>query len=172
MVFFMNTSNIIEKEEGSGDLVQLFIYRAPKKNHDAMLQLNKQCTEFFRKHGILRFEVLYLSSTNTVMDFINIAETLSASQDEEVWMEIQSYRDQKHLEEFIANMKNDKIGESLSRVSKSHHSWLSHYYGRIYSSNSLDFVSVMAICDDVEMENPWNMNCNSKTETVSISINV
>ena len=113
MVFFMNTSNIIEKEEGSGNLVQLFIYRAPKKNHDAMVQLNKQCAEFFRKHGILRFEVLYLSSTNTVMDFVNIAETLSASQDEEVWMEIQSYRDHKHLDEFIANMKNDKIGESL-----------------------------------------------------------
>jgi uncharacterized protein YbaA (DUF1428 family) len=109
----MNTSNIIEKEEGSGNLVQLFIYRAPKKNHDAMVQLNKQCAEFFRKHRILRFEVLYLSSTNTVMDFVNIAETLSASQDEEVWMEIQSYRDHKHLDEFIANMKNDKIGESL-----------------------------------------------------------
>lgn len=96
-----------------GNLVQLFIYRAPKKNHDAMVQLNKQCPEFFRKRGILRFEVLYLSSTNTVMDFVNIAETLSASQDEEVWMEIQSYRDHKHLDEFIANMKNDKIGESL-----------------------------------------------------------
>lgn len=116
MVFFMNTSNIIEKEEGSGNLVQLFIYRAPKKNHDAMVQLNKQCAEFFRKHGILRFEVLYLSSTNTVMDFVNIAETLSASQDEEVWMEIQSYRDHKHLDEFIANMKNDKIGESTKSI--------------------------------------------------------
>ena len=53
MVFFMNTSNVIEKEEGSGNLLQLFIYRAPKKNHDAMVQLNKQCAEFFRKHGSL-----------------------------------------------------------------------------------------------------------------------
>ena len=49
------------------------------------------------------------------MDFVSIAETLSASQDEEVWVEIQSYRDHKHLDEFIANMKNDKIGESLYR---------------------------------------------------------
>ena len=113
MVFFMNTSNIIEKEERSGNLVQLFIYRAPKKNHDAMVQLSKQCADFFRKHGILRFEVLYLSSTDTVMDFVSIAETLSATPDEEVWMEIQSYRDHKHLDEFITNMKKDKIGESL-----------------------------------------------------------
>lgn len=51
----MNTSNLIEKEEESGTLVQVFIYRAPKKKHDAMVQLNKHCTEFFRKHGILRF---------------------------------------------------------------------------------------------------------------------
>lgn len=113
MVLFMNKSNIIEKKEVSGNLVQLFIYRAHKKNHDAMVQLNKQCTEFFRKHGILRFEVLHLSSTDTVMDFVSIAETLSASQDEEVWVEIQSYRDHKHLDEFIENMKKDKIGESL-----------------------------------------------------------
>jgi uncharacterized protein YbaA (DUF1428 family) len=101
------------KEEENGTLVQVFIYRAPKKNHDAMVQLNKHCTEFFRKHGILRFEVFHLSSTDIVMDFVSIAETLSATQDEEVWMEIQSYRDHKHLDEFIANMKKDKIGESL-----------------------------------------------------------
>jgi hypothetical protein len=113
MVLVMNKSNIIEKKEVSGNLVQLFIYRAHKKNHYAMVQLNKQCTEFFRKHGILRFEVLHLSSTDTVMDFVSIAETLSASQDEEVWVEIQSYRDHKHLDEFIENMKKDKIGESL-----------------------------------------------------------
>jgi hypothetical protein len=31
MVLFMNKSNIIEKEEVSGNLVQLFIYRAHKK---------------------------------------------------------------------------------------------------------------------------------------------
>ena len=78
-----------------------------------MVQLNKQCTEFFRKHGILRFEVLHLSSTDTIMDFVSIAETLSATQDEEVWVEIQSYRDHKHLDEFIEHMKKDKIGESL-----------------------------------------------------------
>lgn len=84
MVFFMNTSNLIEKEEESGTLVQVFIYRAPKKNHDAMVHLNKHCTEFFRKHGILHFEVFHLSSTDTVMDFVSIAETLSATQDEEV----------------------------------------------------------------------------------------
>ena len=47
------------------------------------------------------------------MDFVSIAETVSASQDEEVWVEIQSYRDHKHLDEFIANIKKDKTGESL-----------------------------------------------------------
>ena len=113
MVLFMNKSNIIEKEEVSGNLVQLFIYRAHKKNHDSMVQLNKQCTEFFRKHGILRFEVLHLSSTDTVMDFVSIAETLSASQDEEVWVEIQSYRDRKHRDETMASMEKDKNCESL-----------------------------------------------------------
>jgi hypothetical protein len=47
------------------------------------------------------------------MDFVSIAETVSASQDEKVWVEIQSYRDREHLDEFMANMEKDKSDESL-----------------------------------------------------------
>jgi hypothetical protein len=34
-----------------GSIVQQFIYRLPKKNHDAMMQLEKQFIDIFRKHG-------------------------------------------------------------------------------------------------------------------------
>ena len=100
----MNKSNIIEKEEVSGNLVHLFIYRAHKKNHDAMVQLNKQCTEFFRKHGILRFEVLHLSGPDIVMDFVSRAETLSASQDGKV-----SGEKYNHTETTSTSMSLSKI---------------------------------------------------------------
>ena len=43
-----------------------------------------------------------------MMDFVNISKTVSADQDDEVWMEIQSYRDRKHLEDVGAKMMNDK----------------------------------------------------------------
>jgi hypothetical protein len=36
-----------------------------------------------------------------------------ADQDEEVWVEIISYIDQKHRDEFVTKMQNDKIMDSI-----------------------------------------------------------
>ena len=47
------------------------------------------------------------------MNFLNIPEIVSANQDEEVWVEIQSYRDRKHRDETMASMEKDKNCESL-----------------------------------------------------------
>ena len=49
----MSQSNIIEKEEEKefGNEVQTILYRVPKKNHDAMVELSKPFTDIFRKHG-------------------------------------------------------------------------------------------------------------------------
>jgi uncharacterized protein YbaA (DUF1428 family) len=38
----------------------------------------------------------------------NIAKTISATQDEEVWLELIFYRDLKHKEEVGAKMRNDE----------------------------------------------------------------
>jgi uncharacterized protein YbaA (DUF1428 family) len=112
----MNKSNILEKEQEKeiGSHVQVFIYRVPKKNHDAIVQLNKQIKDSLPKHGPIQSEFFYLSNTETLIDFVNITETVSAKQDEEeVWLEIQSYRDRKHRDETVANMEKDKNCESL-----------------------------------------------------------
>jgi uncharacterized protein YbaA (DUF1428 family) len=95
----MSKSNGIEMEQEKeiGSIVQQFTYRLPQKNHDAMVQLEKQFIDIFRKHGGLRFEVFQLSSTENMMeDWTNIAKTVSANQDEEVWLEQIFYRDNKH----------------------------------------------------------------------------
>jgi hypothetical protein len=50
------------------------------------------------------------------MDFTNIiAKTVSAKQDEEVWLELQFYRDQNRLEDVMAKMQHDEIGPQLFR---------------------------------------------------------
>jgi Protein of unknown function (DUF1428) len=41
------------------------------------------------------------------MPFTSIAKTVSANQDDEVWMEIHSYKDRKHADEVQAKIKND-----------------------------------------------------------------
>jgi uncharacterized protein YbaA (DUF1428 family) len=47
----------------------------------------------------------------------NIAKTISANQDEEVWMELIFYRDRKHRDEVGAKMQNDENMERLYKQS-------------------------------------------------------
>jgi uncharacterized protein YbaA (DUF1428 family) len=98
-----------EKEIGRS-IVQQFIYRLPKKNHEAMIQLEKQLIDIFRKHGGLRYEAFQLSSTENMMDWTNIAKTMSANQDEEIWVEQVYYRNSKQRDEYMAMCgKDEKI---------------------------------------------------------------
>lgn len=62
-------------------------------------------------------EVFQLNSngkTSDDMGFKNIANTVSANQDEEeVWLELQSYRDRKHQDEVGAIMQKDETAGQL-----------------------------------------------------------
>ena len=100
--------------EGIGSEADHFIYRVPKKNHDAMVQLNKQFGNIIRNYGVAHL-VFQLNSTETPMEGItNIAKTVSAAQDEEeVWMEIIFYVDHKHKDKVAAKMRNDERMGSL-----------------------------------------------------------
>ena len=107
----MSQTDITDNGRGDGitaNLVLLFIYRIPKKNHESLIQLNNRVIDTFKRYGVQRFEVFQLGSMEDMMEFTNIAKTISANkEDEEVWLEIQSYRDRKHLEEVGAKMMAD-----------------------------------------------------------------
>jgi uncharacterized protein YbaA (DUF1428 family) len=106
----MSKLSITEIEQGIGSEVTHLVYRVPKKNHDAMMQLNKQFTDKMRKYGSSHL-IFQLNNTEAPMEGItNIAKTLSANQhdDEEVWMELIFYRDRKHRDEVSAKMQNDE----------------------------------------------------------------
>jgi uncharacterized protein YbaA (DUF1428 family) len=98
----------MEKQEAGG-IVKQFICRAPKKNHEGMVQLAKEFTDIFRKHG----EYFQLSNTEDMAVFTNIAKTASSSQDEEVCMEQIFFRDSKHKDEYIAKCTSDDNTERL-----------------------------------------------------------
>jgi uncharacterized protein YbaA (DUF1428 family) len=103
----------IEHKDKIGNVVQQFIYRVPKKNHEAMVQLEKQFVDIFRKHGGLRYEIFQLNSTENMMDWTNIAKTMSANQDEEIWVEQVYYRDSKQRDEYMAMCGKDENMERL-----------------------------------------------------------
>jgi len=109
----MSITNTSSNKKGSRGHIEIFLYRASKKNHDEMVEVNRQSRDFFTKHGASGFEVFSLDSRENVMEFVNLSKTISASEEEEVWLEIQSYRDAEHVKEFTANMQGDKSIEPI-----------------------------------------------------------
>ena len=104
----MKKSNVMEMEKEIGNQVQLFIWRIPKKNHDAMVKLQKQLNDLLIRHGVLRMEIFQLTNTEAYDGCINIATTMSANQDEEIWIELQSHRDLKQMNEVMSEAIKDE----------------------------------------------------------------
>jgi hypothetical protein len=48
----MSKSNVTEIEQGIGSEVSHFVYRVPKKNHDAIVQLSKEFGDIIRNYGV------------------------------------------------------------------------------------------------------------------------
>ena len=114
----MSKLNTTEIEQEIGSEVAHFVYLIPKKNHDAVVQINKQFADIMRKYGAVHL-IFQLNSTEAPMmeGITNIAKTVSATQDEEVWMELIFYRDSKHKDEVNTKMQNDKSMYSLYQQS-------------------------------------------------------
>ena len=100
--------NAPEIEQGIGNEVDHFVYRVPKKNHDSIVQLSKEFGDIIRNYGVAHL-IFQLNNTEAPMEGItNIAKTISATQDEEVWLELIFYRDRKHKDEVGAKMRKDE----------------------------------------------------------------
>lgn len=97
-----------ELEQEIGSQVQLFVWRIPKKNHDAMVKLQKQFNNILIKHGALRVEIFQLTNTDTYDGCTNIFNTVSANQDEEIWIELQSHKDLKLMDEITSEIMEDE----------------------------------------------------------------
>lgn len=109
----MNKSNSTE-----ASIVSHLVYRVPKKNHDAMLQICKEAYDMFKQHGILHYDAFKLSNTDVPMEgFTNIARIVSANQDEEVWIESIYYRDRQHMNEVLAKMDKDERAGQMMKLS-------------------------------------------------------
>jgi uncharacterized protein YbaA (DUF1428 family) len=105
----MSESNITEIVQQSIREIDQFVYRVPKKNHDAMLKLDKEFSDIITKEFGVAHLVFQLSSTEAPMEGMsNIAKIISATQDEEVWLELLFYRDRKHKDEVGEKMRNDE----------------------------------------------------------------
>ena len=101
----MNQTENTKKEYSYAEFM---ISRSPKKNHDVILQLENKSLDVFGGEGV-PYDLFMLGNSTSWEGFSNISKAMSASQGEEdVWVNIMSYRDKKHRDEFVAKMSNDK----------------------------------------------------------------
>ncbi|MGB8778093.1 MAG: hypothetical protein WCC82_07655 [Nitrososphaeraceae archaeon] len=115
-----NTDSPTEAETGS--YLTAYLYRVPKRNHDVITQNLKKFIPWFEKNGVrLEYYNLAGRETQEVVDSSNaagmegmesIAKTLAA-EDEDIWMELQYFRDHSHCKEVYAKMMTDKSLEPL-----------------------------------------------------------
>jgi uncharacterized protein YbaA (DUF1428 family) len=94
--------------------LEAFFYRVPKKNHDAIVRNLKQFVPWFERNGA-RIEYYQFSGSQLMegMSMQSIDKSLSAAEDEEIWVELQYYRDSRHRDDTFAKMMQDKSIESL-----------------------------------------------------------
>ena len=112
------TESATEIEEETTNYLQISFSHAPKKNHDALVQLGKRWMQWLKKEGV-KSEIYYLNNNSgaenrEVYEGIeSIAKILSISDDEELGVSLQFYRDQAHAEEVRSKMMQDETARAI-----------------------------------------------------------
>lgn len=108
----MNKTESATKEIGNH--VEVFFYRVPKKNRDALERNLNKFRPWFAKNDV-GLEYYRLGKSDAMEGCEDVSKTLAAGEDEDVWMEVQQYRDRKHCEDTFAVMMKDKDLEPLGK---------------------------------------------------------
>jgi hypothetical protein len=67
------------------------------------------------RRDVVGTDVFRLSGTDDVMGLTNISKSNYTNEDEEVWAELHTYRNNKHLPEVTEKMKNNKNAVSIAQ---------------------------------------------------------
>ncbi len=95
--------------------VQLFVYRVPDKNRDALQNLLREIVAKLKEHGTLRSEFFRLHSNEAFQGFTSIAKTFITLPGEELWVELDHYREREHRDRVMAELSKDSSAGALFR---------------------------------------------------------
>jgi uncharacterized protein YbaA (DUF1428 family) len=110
----MSKSNVTEIAKETEDQIRLYVYSVPKKNHDAMLQISSQFIDIFRKYGC-HARSFQLDKTEPPEGFTSMTNAISANQHDEVWMDMESYRDRKDMKDVVSKIESDESALPLMK---------------------------------------------------------
>ncbi|TVP39010.1 DUF1428 family protein [Candidatus Nitrosocosmicus arcticus] len=110
-MILMDTAENDRREEGN--YVEFVLYRIPKKNHEPMLQTVRRIIDIVAKEDV-RFDCFGLIGSEDLPGFTNITKTMSANPgDEEIWINMVSYKGRQHRDEIVAKISNDKESQEI-----------------------------------------------------------
>ena len=103
-----------KKQSEIGSQIRLDIYKIPKKNHDALVETQNQFVETFRMHGCF-YQSFQLGDNQKREGFTSLSDTVSANQNEEVWMDVEAYTDHAHMDNVISKIMGDERALSIMK---------------------------------------------------------
>jgi hypothetical protein len=80
----------------------------PKGKHLQMLDVITKLGAIYKRHGSLGMELYVWGETTIFQGFAGLQEKLGATPDDELWIEIDSYKDSSHLARVVQAVGGSK----------------------------------------------------------------
>ncbi|HYB04235.1 MAG TPA: hypothetical protein VED17_07225 [Nitrososphaerales archaeon] len=112
-------------DESQGTYSHIFVYRIRKTNHKALLNLQERLRAVYKKHGMLGSKIYQLGKSNVFEGFDSFEKTLVTKDNEEVWIEVDTYENGKEFARIVAEIGQDAdagpLWGELAQLTSDHH---------------------------------------------------
>ena len=106
--------------KNDGAYAHIFAYCVPRENHNEMLNLETQLGIIYKRHGSLSMKLYVWNQTSILQGFAGLNKQLGANPDDELWLEIDSYRNESDLNKTMQKVRGSKeprpLWEKLSQI--------------------------------------------------------
>jgi uncharacterized protein YbaA (DUF1428 family) len=86
----------------------IFLYRVPKENVDAFVQIQREVAEIYRREGALENMTFVASNLEAQYGFLAIDSAFPLAEQEVVLVELATYRDRAHQNEVAKKLATDE----------------------------------------------------------------
>lgn len=91
----------------------VFVYRIPKRNHKPLLELQEKLRAIYKRHGMLESHIYQLGKSNVFEGFEGFDKVLGIKPDEEIWIEVDSYKSATEFARIVAEIGQDAAAGPL-----------------------------------------------------------
>lgn len=93
--------------------MQIYIYRVPRSNREEFLETMRKARDIYRKHGANGEELFILADRTSKYNVTGLWELLCSSENEDVWIGLDAYRDEEHCRNTMKAVDEDPDIEPL-----------------------------------------------------------